>query len=267
MRSAPPRCGTPRRSNAHHYRDGTAAAQRLAGKRPRAAAGRAARESFELGPRRHPQPAFDRCRPRRWSTRRRSRFIKTVALRRRRQGRSGNASQKWRRKRAPARPGFLAAFPLLTGRPIDERPLRCWHPLPTHGLPGRTHEPFNLGSPGWSATTQYRQDRALVEAVHHEGAAWADESLGRFRPAHRLRPTTWSWACWPTSTCPSWTRTTASAAASTWCTSTPHHQLMRTAIEQGIHASPYADPRPGAHVARRAYVPAEPGRGRPRLPG
>jgi phenylacetic acid degradation operon negative regulatory protein len=39
--------------------------------------------------------------------------------------------------------------------------------------------------------------------------------------AWRGRPTTWSWARWPTATRPSWTRTTASAAAWTWCASTP----------------------------------------------
>ena len=39
----------------------------------------------------------------------------------------------------------------------------------------------------------YRQDRALVEAVHREGAAWADDrwAASACSPA---RPTTWSWA-------------------------------------------------------------------------
>jgi putative acyl-CoA dehydrogenase len=31
-----------------------------------------------------------------------------------------------------------------------------------------------------------------------------------------------------------------------------YHQLMRTAIEHGLHAAPWADPRPGAHVVRAA---------------
>ncbi|MEW6642161.1 MAG: isovaleryl-CoA dehydrogenase [Pseudomonadota bacterium] len=31
-----------------------------------------------------------------------------------------------------------------------------------------------------------------------------------------------------------------------------YHQLMQTAIEQGLHASPWTDARPGAHVARAA---------------
>lgn len=31
-----------------------------------------------------------------------------------------------------------------------------------------------------------------------------------------------------------------------------YHQLMTTAIENGLHASPWSDPKPGAHVARAA---------------
>jgi putative acyl-CoA dehydrogenase len=38
-----------------------------------------------------------------------------------------------------------------------------------------------------------------------------------------------------------------------------YHQLMRLAVEQGLHASPWTDPRPGAHVARAAryYMQAQ----------
>ncbi|OBK85715.1 acyl-CoA dehydrogenase family protein [Mycolicibacter sinensis] len=41
-----------------------------------------------------------------------------------------------------------------------------------------------------------------------------------------------------------------------------YHELMRTAIEHGLHAAPWADPRPGAHVVRAAQTgvwTAEPG--------
>src|ERR1700760_1928585 len=31
-----------------------------------------------------------------------------------------------------------------------------------------------------------------------------------------------------------------------------YHELMRTAIEHGLHAAPWADNRPGAHVVRAA---------------
>ncbi|MEB3070097.1 acyl-CoA dehydrogenase family protein [[Mycobacterium] vasticus] len=33
-----------------------------------------------------------------------------------------------------------------------------------------------------------------------------------------------------------------------------YHELMRTAIEHGLHAAPWADPRPGAHVVRAAQT-------------
>lgn len=41
-----------------------------------------------------------------------------------------------------------------------------------------------------------------------------------------------------------------------------YHELMRTAISHGLHAAPWADPRPGAHVVRAAATgvwTAEPG--------
>ena len=46
-----------------------------------------------------------------------------------------------------------------------------------------------------------------------------------------------------------------------------YHQLMRLAVEQGLHASPWTDPRAGAHVARAAryYMQAQVEAG-PRLP-
>src|SRR5690606_20911656 len=31
-----------------------------------------------------------------------------------------------------------------------------------------------------------------------------------------------------------------------------YHALMKTAIENGLHSSPWSDPKPGAHVARAA---------------
>jgi putative acyl-CoA dehydrogenase len=46
-----------------------------------------------------------------------------------------------------------------------------------------------------------------------------------------------------------------------------YHQLMKTAIEEGLHASPWTDPRKGAHVARAArfymHSQVEPGHGCP----
>ncbi|MCA0242508.1 MAG: isovaleryl-CoA dehydrogenase [Proteobacteria bacterium] len=116
-----------------------------------------------------------------------------------------------------------------------------------------THEPFNLGTE-LVDYDMYRQDRALVEAVHREGAAWADESLGRFGRltgsadylelgalANRHPPELD-------------THDRFGRRVDLVRFHPAYHQLMRTAIEQGIHASPFTDPRPGAHVARAARM-------------
>jgi putative acyl-CoA dehydrogenase len=98
----------------------------------------------------------------------------------------------------------------------------------------------------------YRSDTALQEAVLREGASWADADLSDFgelagseasielghqanankpqltthdRYGHRIDQIDFH---------PS------------------YHQLMRTAIEHGLHASPWSDPRSGAHVERAA---------------
>ncbi len=115
-----------------------------------------------------------------------------------------------------------------------------------------THEVFNVGR-ALVDYNMYRQDIALVEAVHREGAAWADEALHAFgsmvgsadylelgalanqnppvldthdRFGHRVDLVKFHPA---------------------------YHQLLNTAIEHGLHASPWMDPKPGAHVARAAH--------------
>ena len=41
-----------------------------------------------------------------------------------------------------------------------------------------------------------------------------------------------------------------------------YHELMTVAVEHGLHAAPWADDRPGAHVARAAkFYAVGPGRG------
>jgi putative acyl-CoA dehydrogenase len=95
-------------------------------------------------------------------------------------------------------------------------------------------------------------DDALVEAVHREGAGWADARL------HDLG------------------RLAGSAEAIAWgfdANGYPpvlhthdrfghridevryhpsYHRLVAVAVEHGLHAAPWRDPRPGAHVARAA---------------
>lgn len=98
----------------------------------------------------------------------------------------------------------------------------------------------------------YRTDAALQEAVQREGAGWADDSISTFgelaghsdtialgfaanankpelathdRYGHRIDQVNFH---------PS------------------YHELMKIAIEHGLHASPWREPKAGAHVARAA---------------
>ncbi len=119
--------------------------------------------------------------------------------------------------------------------------------------PFDTHEVFNQPPPlqGYDV---FSADAALAEAVDRDGAAWArpelehlgglagsteSQELGRLanehrpvllthdRYGHRLDVVEYHPA---------------------------YHQLMATALRHGLHAGPWADPRPGAHVARAAKV-------------
>ncbi|MBK1615548.1 isovaleryl-CoA dehydrogenase [Rubrivivax gelatinosus] len=114
-----------------------------------------------------------------------------------------------------------------------------------------THEVFNVGSELPDGDL-YLDDAALVAAVRREGGGWAEAQLSRFG------------------------RLTGSAGyreLGVLANQHPpeldthdrfgrrvdrvrfhpaYHELMRTAIEHGLHASPHTDPRPGAHVARAA---------------
>ena len=125
------------------------------------------------------------------------------------------------------------------------------HPSPAELHLAHTHEVFNVSSE-LADYNLYLQDRALTEAVAREGAAWAHRDLSVFgeligtaehlelgalankyppeldthdRFGHRIDLVKFHPA---------------------------YHALMKTSIEHGLHASPWADPREGAHVARAA---------------
>jgi len=114
-----------------------------------------------------------------------------------------------------------------------------------------THEPVNLGSE-LVDFNMYDQDAALVAAVQREGAAWADASLRDFGRlagsadylelgalANRHPPELD-------------THDRFGRRVDLVRFHPAYHQLMRSAFEHGLHASPWTDPRPGAHVARAA---------------
>ena len=99
----------------------------------------------------------------------------------------------------------------------------------------------------------YREDRALMEAVRREGAAWADEALAQFGAfigraeylelgalANKFPPELD-------------THDRFGNRVDLVRFHPAYHALMKTAIEHGLHASPWSDPKPGAHVARAAH--------------
>ncbi len=119
--------------------------------------------------------------------------------------------------------------------------------------PSSTHDVVNQAPPLQDYDV-FSADAALSEAVEREGAGWAradlerlgrlagseaSQELGRLananppvlhthdRYGHRIDVVEYHPA---------------------------YHQLMRTAVGEGLHAGPWADPRPGAHVARAAQV-------------
>jgi putative acyl-CoA dehydrogenase len=116
-----------------------------------------------------------------------------------------------------------------------------------------THEVTNQPPP-LQDYNLFEQDRPLLEAVRREGAAWAEPDLGALgklagtpevlaagalanahppvlrthdRYGNRIDEVEFH---------PSW------------------HSLMRTSLGHGIHAMPWREPRPGAHVARAAQM-------------
>lgn len=114
-----------------------------------------------------------------------------------------------------------------------------------------THEVLNQPPPLVDYDL-FEQDAALGESVRREGAAWAEESLCEFgrlagteemirlgfeanvhTPALRTHDR-FGRRVDEVEYHPAW------------------HRLMEVAISRGIHASPWRDPRPGAHVARAA---------------
>ena len=117
----------------------------------------------------------------------------------------------------------------------------------------RTHEVSNM-VPALVDSNLFTDDKALGEAIVREGAGWASAALAELgerlgkeetielgflanrhppvlhthdRSGHRRDEVEYH---------PAW------------------HALLGLSVEHGLHASPWADPRPGAHVARAAGI-------------
>jgi putative acyl-CoA dehydrogenase len=97
----------------------------------------------------------------------------------------------------------------------------------------------------------YGGNRPLVEAVAREGAGWADESLRAFGTLLGGEPLEWGRLA--NEQLPRLrthdrfgNRIDEVEFHPAW------HQLLRLGVEHGLHASPWREPRSGAHVARAA---------------
>jgi putative acyl-CoA dehydrogenase len=116
-----------------------------------------------------------------------------------------------------------------------------------------THEVFNQPPP-LEDYDVFSADAALGDAVDREGAAWARpelESLGALagsagfqelgRLANQHRPVLHTYDRY-------------GHRADVVEYHPAYHQLMTMSLRHGLHSGPWADPRPGAHVARAAKV-------------
>ncbi len=116
-----------------------------------------------------------------------------------------------------------------------------------------THDVFNQ-TPPLAGYDVFEADRVLAEAVDREGAAWARPELGELgraagsadaqelgRLANEHEPVLH-------------THDRYGNRIDVVEYHPAYHELMTTAIAHGLHAGPWSEPRPGAHVARAAKM-------------
>lgn len=114
-----------------------------------------------------------------------------------------------------------------------------------------THEvinqPFALGD-----YNLYSRDTALAEAVIREGAGWAANDLADFG-ARIGRAEYLELGTLANRHLPEYDTHDRYGRRIDLVRFHPsYHELMKTSLEEGLHSSPWTDPRPGAHVARAA---------------
>jgi putative acyl-CoA dehydrogenase len=105
----------------------------------------------------------------------------------------------------------------------------------------------------------YAQDAALREAVRREGAAWADGDLAAFGKMAGTADYLELGVCANRFGPELETHDRFGNRADLVKFHPAYHTLMKSAIEHGLHSSPWTDPGPGAHVARaaRTYMQAQ----------
>jgi putative acyl-CoA dehydrogenase len=116
-----------------------------------------------------------------------------------------------------------------------------------------THEVFNQPPP-FEGHNGFTGDLVLVEAVRREGAAWAEEDLTALGELAGS-PEAIAWGFQANENPPVLhTHDRWGHRSDTVAFHPAYHRLMEVAVGHGLHASPWADDRPGAHVARAAKM-------------
>src|SRR5665647_1105775 len=122
-------------------------------------------------------------------------------------------------------------------------------PVPASRFLADTHELSNLSSE-LCDYNMYSEDAALREAVQREGGAWAERELTEFGKmtgsADYLELGNLVNKYIPELE----THDRFGKRMDLVKFHPAYHQLMKTAIEHGLHASPWSEPKPGAHVRR-----------------
>jgi putative acyl-CoA dehydrogenase len=114
-----------------------------------------------------------------------------------------------------------------------------------------THEVFNQPTELVDYNL-YDSDSALKESVRREGAAWAENALGAFG-ARAGSADTLEFGALANKNPPELdTHDRYGRRVDLVRFHPAYHALMKAAIEEGIHSSPWTEPRDGAHVARAA---------------
>ncbi len=116
-----------------------------------------------------------------------------------------------------------------------------------------THEVFNQ-PPAFEGHNVFTDDRPLVDAVRREGAGWAEgelEELGALAGS----PEAIRWGFQANENPPTLRTHDATGHRVDEVDYHPaYHELMRVAVASGLHARPWGEARPGAHVARAAKL-------------
>ena len=115
----------------------------------------------------------------------------------------------------------------------------------------QTHEVSNV-SRELVDYNPFTQDTALVDGVTREGAGWAHESLTAFGQLTGTAEYIELGALANRHPPEFDTHDRFGNRVDLVRFHPSYHRLMQTAIEHGLHASPWTDPKPGAHVARAA---------------